>query len=111
MNLNFNQGMGAEATVAAAPGFTAQQFNCPSGSDFAASQEVGMCVDAAYNPVGVRATGGSITYYNLDGTLAGTAGAASALDFTKDKLIKGVPDWVVYSVGAFFLLMIMGRRR
>jgi hypothetical protein len=98
--------LGQSKNVPLPPGFTPQPFDCPAGSDFAASQEVGMCVGADYTPIGIRATPGANTvYYDLTGAVAGVEPPKAV---SKDWL-PGVPNFVV--VGALGLLLLMRARR
>jgi hypothetical protein len=85
--------------------YVAQPFNCPPGSDFTASREVGMCVAADYSPIyQTSAVSGAKTYYNLDGTIGGVE--------PKQQAVTGVPDQYLY-IGAGVLIIILltkGRR-
>jgi len=84
--------------------YVAQPFNCPAGSDFAASQRVGMCVAADFSPIYSQAAeGGAKTYYNLDGSVGGTEPGAAA------QWLPGVPNALV--LGALGLLLVMKMAR
>lgn len=91
------------------PGFTSPPFDCPEGSDFDKSQEVGMCVGGEYDPIYSQATPGGVrTYYNLDGSAAGMDKPPAV----RKTLIPGISDTYVYvGVGVLGLMLLMGRRR
>lgn len=93
-------GIGAATDVALPPGYAPQPFNCPPGSDFGKSQEVGMCVGADYGPIAQTSASGTRVYYDLTGAIAGTEPAAGA-----DEWIKGIPNAIV--LGALGLLLVL----
>jgi hypothetical protein len=82
------------------PGFVPPPFNCPAGSDFTKSQEVGMCVGPAYDPIYSQAVaGGQRVYYNLDGSVAGMdtgkTGTGSGLGISPAILLAAVGLFLV----------------
>lgn len=83
------------------PGYAAQPFNCPPGSDFAKSQEVGMCVGADYGPIARTTADGTRVYYDLTGAIGGTEPAAG----TGAEWLPGIPNAVV--LGALGLLLVL----
>ena len=87
--------------------YTAQPFNCPPGSDFAKSQEVGMCVGADYGPVARTAADGTRVYYDLTGAIGGTEPAASG---APDKeWVAGVPNAVILGIVGLVLVVKLAR--
>lgn len=97
---------GANLGVALPPGFVDQPFNCPPGSDFTASQKLGMCVDAASNPVYSQssATGKSM-YYALDGS----AWEVDPMPAKSTDWLPGIPNIAV--IGALGLLLVLKMSR
>jgi hypothetical protein len=91
------------------PEFIPRPFNCPEGSDFDKSQEVGMCVGPDYDPIYSQATPGGVrTYYDLTGAAAGQYKPGAAAK----SLLPGIPDTYIYvGAGAALLLALMRRRR
>jgi hypothetical protein len=86
------------------PGFTAQPFNCPAGSDYTKSQEVGMCVGPAYDPIYSQiTTGGVRTYYDLTGAAVGQDKPAAPAE----SLIPGIADAYLYAAGAALALVLL----
>jgi hypothetical protein len=90
-------------------GFTAPPFDCPEGSDFAASQITGMCVGPDYDPVYSQVTpGGPRYYYNLDGSVGGTWQAPQPPKST----IPGIANAYIYAAaGVLALVLFMKGRR
>jgi hypothetical protein len=82
--------------------YVAQPFNCPPGSDFAASQEVGMCVGADYTPIAITAGSGAKVYYDLTGQVGGVE--------PKKQADAGVPSQYLYIGAGALALMLLARR-
>lgn len=100
----FNTGMGQ----ALPPGFVSQPFDCPAGSDFAKSQEVGMCVAGDYSPMYSQAGPGSPrTYYDLTGAVAGMDMPPVAAR----TLIPGISNTYIYAALGVVAVMLLARRR
>jgi len=91
------------------PGFVAAPFNCPPGSNFDASQRIGMCVDAASNPIYSRGGGGMWSYYALDGSSWEVDPITGA---PKPKsLIPGIDNLYVYAAAGVLALMLFMKAR
>lgn len=92
------------------PGMEPKPFNCPEGSEYYASQQVGMCVAADFSPVYSQATpNGPKTYYNLDGSVAGAEpGRAGCPVGTIIPCVKNA--YLYLGVGFFLVLLMKGRR-
>ncbi len=85
----------------------APPFNCPAGSDFNKSQEVGMCVGADYSPI-YSEYGGVRSYYDLTGAVTGQEQSPVPVK----TLIPGIANVYVYAgAGVLALLLLLGRRR
>jgi hypothetical protein len=114
--MNLYLGLGEDknpvfTTVQTPPGFTPPDFDCPKGSDFAMSQEVGMCVAADASPVYSQVVpGGPRTFYNLDGSVAGMdsggGGAGAASKFDLKKMFSGIPNYMIYVGGGLLALIV-----
>lgn len=89
------------------PGFVAQPFNCPAGSDFDKSREVGMCVGPGYGPMYTTEADGTRTYYNLDGSVGGQDRPGAP----PKSVIGGIPDMYLIVGAAILMLLLLGRRR
>lgn len=89
--------------------YVAQPFNCPPGSDFAASQEVGMCVKADYSPVYLLSQGSAKVYYDLTGQVTGVEPKVTGT-CPAGTLIPCVPDMMLYAGAALALVLTLRRR-
>jgi hypothetical protein len=88
--------------------YVAQPFNCPPGSDFDKSQEVGMCVGVDYSPIAITAGSGAKVYYDLTGQVGGVEPKKTAS--TDWILIAGVGLGMVLLINLISVRQI-GRRR
>lgn len=91
------------------PDYVAQPFNCPPGSDFAKSQEVGMCVAADYSPIARAAADGTKVYYDLTGRVAGTEPGGTGPAADAGEWIGGVPNAAVLGVLGLLLVMKLAK--
>ena len=102
------------ATPPAGSGGSGGAFNCPEGSDYAKSREVGMCVGADYDPTYTQSYPNAVKVYrNLDGTVAGTGDAPVPVNVkkrdTSGDWIPGVPNMAVVGVAGFLFMVWMRR--
>lgn len=90
------------------PGYVSQPFDCPEGSDFDKSQEVGMCVGAGYGAMLTTDAQGRQYVYDLGGVKSLVEGSGKPKAVS---MIPGVPDMYLIAGAAILALLVLGRRR
>ena len=89
-------------------GYAARPFNCPEGSDFDASQRMGMCVGPDYGAIVTGEFGGAQYVYDLQGVRSLVAGTGKPP--AKDaNWIPGIPNIAVIGALGLFLVMRMAK--